>query len=337
MPTFNPPPGSYSGVQSVTISSTTANATIYYTTDGSTPTTSSTKYSGPISVGMTETLSAIAAANGLSNSPIASGVYTVDLGGVSSINLSAGFSSGAMVLLGSAKLNGTALQLTDGGGNEAAAAWYQVPANIQSFVTDFNFQITPASASIADGFTFAIQGNNATSIGQPGGSLGYGSPSSTGGIASSVAIKFDLYSNGGEGVDSTGLYTNGAWPTTPAVDMTSSGVNLHSGDVLHAHVTYDGTNLSLSLTDTTTNAVFNTSWPVNIPNIVGGNGSLRGLHRRDGRSDGNPADSQLDIYQHDNHGSHNYKPKPYVGICRDTSHNYRCELRRVARDEHGHV
>ncbi len=273
MPVFNPPPGAYTMVQSVTITTANSGATIYYTTDGTTPTASSAKYTGPVSVGSTETLSAIAIGGSLSNSPVASGLYTVDLGGISSINLSGGFTSGAMNLLGSAKLNGAALELTDGGGNEAAAAWYQVEANIQVFTTDFTFQITPGSASTADGFTFAIQGNNSSSIGPSGGGLGYGpdTPGGTPGLASSVAVKFDLYSNAGEGVDSTGLYLNGVSPTTPAVDMTSSGVNLHSGDPFHVHMTYNGTTLSMTITDNTTNATFTQSWAVDIPTTVGGN------------------------------------------------------------------
>ena len=45
-PTFNPPGGNYSSAQSVTISDATPNATIYYTTDGTTPTTNSTVYGG---------------------------------------------------------------------------------------------------------------------------------------------------------------------------------------------------------------------------------------------------------------------------------------------------
>ena len=38
--------------------------------------------------------------------------------------------------------------------------------------------------------------------------------------------------------------------------MTASGVVLRSGHVLHAHITYDGTNLTLVLTDTTTSKSF---------------------------------------------------------------------------------
>ncbi len=261
-PSFNPPPGAYTSTQSVAISTTTANATIYYTTDGSTPSTASPKYIGPVSVGATETLSAMATASGLSNSPITSGVYTLDLGGVSSINFASGFSGGGMNLIGSAKLNGSALELTDGGGSEAAAAWYQVAANISTFSTDFTFQITGTNPT-ADGFTFAIQGNNSTAVGSSGGSLGYQ------GIPNSVAVKFDLYGNNGEGTDSTGLFLNGAIPTTPSVDMSSSGVDLHSGHPLHAHLSYDGATLTLTLTDTVTSASFTTSWQVDIPFNVG--------------------------------------------------------------------
>jgi hypothetical protein len=278
-PTLNPAPGTYSTTQSVTITTTTPNATIYYTTNGTTPTASSTLYTGPISVSSTETIQAVAVASGLSNSPIVSGLYTIFLNGVSSINFGSGFTAGSMDFIGSAKLNGTALELTDGGSNEAAAAWYQVEANIDSFTTDFTFQITPASTTTADGFTFTIQGNNASAIGPSGGGLGYGpdTVSGTPGIGSSVAVKFDLYSNAGEGVDSTGLYTNGASPTVPAVDMTSSGVNLHSGDPFHVHMTYDGTNLVMTITDTTTNASFSDTWPVDIPTIAGGDSAYVGF------------------------------------------------------------
>jgi len=278
-PTFTPAPGAYTSVQSVAISTTTPNATIYYTIGNSTPTTSSAKYTSPISVGATETLNAMATASGLSNSPVASGLYTIDIGGVSSINFGSGFTAGGMALLGSAKLNGTSLRLTDGGGSEAAAAWYNVQANITNFTTDFTFLITPGSSPTADGFAFVMQANNASAIGPLGGGLGYGPDTTTGtpGIANSVAIKFDLYSNAGEGVDSTGLYVNGASPTTPFVDMTGSAVDLHSSHPFHVHMTYDGTNLVMTITDTTTNGVFTHTWPINIPGTVGGNTAYVGF------------------------------------------------------------
>jgi hypothetical protein len=78
MPTFSPAGGTYTTSQSVTISDTTAGATIYYTTNGSTPTTASSAYSGPITVSAAETLNAIAVATGYGNSPAASAAYAID-------------------------------------------------------------------------------------------------------------------------------------------------------------------------------------------------------------------------------------------------------------------
>ena len=109
---------------------------------------------------------------------------------------------------------------------------------------------------------FVIQNAGPTALGSGGQFLGYGP------IAKSVAVKFDLYNNAGEGPDSTGMYTQGATPTVPALDMRSSGVNLHSGDVFNVHMTYDGTTLSMTITDATTNQRFSGSWSVDIPSTV---------------------------------------------------------------------
>jgi len=76
-PTFSPAAGSFTGAQSVTIADATAGAAIYYTSDGSAPTTSSTKYSAPVSVATSETLQAIAIAGGHTLSPAASAAYTI--------------------------------------------------------------------------------------------------------------------------------------------------------------------------------------------------------------------------------------------------------------------
>ncbi|MFB9690615.1 chitobiase/beta-hexosaminidase C-terminal domain-containing protein [Amycolatopsis plumensis] len=76
-PTFSPPGGTYSSAQTVTISSATAGATIRYTVDGSTPTASSTLYSGPISVPNSRTVNAIALKSGSTTSPVSSATYTI--------------------------------------------------------------------------------------------------------------------------------------------------------------------------------------------------------------------------------------------------------------------
>jgi hypothetical protein len=77
-PVFSPAAGTYKSAQSVMITDASAGATIYYTTNGSTPTTASTEYTGPISVSATETLKAIATAAGDSQSSIASAKYTIE-------------------------------------------------------------------------------------------------------------------------------------------------------------------------------------------------------------------------------------------------------------------
>jgi hypothetical protein len=74
-PTFSPLPGSYGWDQEIKLTSSTAGATIYYTTSGATPTTSSTKYKAPFVVSKTETIKAIAVASGHSESAVASGAY----------------------------------------------------------------------------------------------------------------------------------------------------------------------------------------------------------------------------------------------------------------------
>jgi hypothetical protein len=74
-PVFNPTGATYQFDQTVTISDSTPEAVIYYTTDGTTPTIHSTVYTGPIAVNTPETIQAIAAASGYSYSPAASATY----------------------------------------------------------------------------------------------------------------------------------------------------------------------------------------------------------------------------------------------------------------------
>ena len=76
-PTLSLAAGVYTSAQNVTISTTTEDATIYYTEDGSTPTASSTPYTGAIEVSATTTIKAIAVKEGNNNSLVASATYVI--------------------------------------------------------------------------------------------------------------------------------------------------------------------------------------------------------------------------------------------------------------------
>lgn len=70
MPTSNVPTGVYETPQTVTLTSTSAGASVYYTTDGAEPTATSTLYTLPIQVTSTTRIRAIAIAAGKENSRV---------------------------------------------------------------------------------------------------------------------------------------------------------------------------------------------------------------------------------------------------------------------------
>jgi hypothetical protein len=78
-PAYSPASGGYHTVQKLTLSDSTSGAVIYYTTNGSTPTTSSTKYTGPISVSKSTSFQFIAVAPSHSSSGVNKAWYTITL------------------------------------------------------------------------------------------------------------------------------------------------------------------------------------------------------------------------------------------------------------------
>lgn len=77
-PTFAPSSGTtFTSSVSVSISDITPSSTIYYTTDGTTPTTGSTVYSSALTISATTTVKALAAASGLTNSSVGSATYSL--------------------------------------------------------------------------------------------------------------------------------------------------------------------------------------------------------------------------------------------------------------------
>jgi glycoprotein endo-alpha-1,2-mannosidase len=179
------------------------------------------------------------------------------------VDFAGGFAGATGLRLNAGALvSGARLRLTDGGQFEGRSAFLNRLVNVQQFTNDFRFQLTNAAA---DGFTFTLQGVDPAVVGGVGGSLGYA------GIGTSVAVKFDLYDNLGEGPDSTGLYTSGSFPgVAGSVDLRGTGIDLHSGHVFNVHMAYDGTTLTVRITDETTGASATQNYSVDVPGAVGG-------------------------------------------------------------------
>jgi hypothetical protein len=160
-PTFNPVSGTtFSSTLSVSIADSTPGATIYYTTNGTAPTTSSTVYSGPITLSATTTINAIASASGFAQSAVASASYTdtsASTGGIVSDNFDEGALNASLWTTenplgdGTVTMNGSAVtlnvplatvhNLTTGGDNTLRVV--QPIANPQTFSVDVRFQSVP--------------------------------------------------------------------------------------------------------------------------------------------------------------------------------------------------
>lgn len=78
-PSFSLPSGTYTSSQSVSVSSATGGARIYYTVDGTAPSAASLLYTGPISISNSTVLSAISAATGYTNSGVAQASYSISI------------------------------------------------------------------------------------------------------------------------------------------------------------------------------------------------------------------------------------------------------------------
>jgi hypothetical protein len=77
-PEFSVASGSYGPAQTVSLSSITPGATIYYTTDGQAPTSSSQQYSVPISVASSQTIRAVAVKTNWTDSSESTATYTIN-------------------------------------------------------------------------------------------------------------------------------------------------------------------------------------------------------------------------------------------------------------------
>jgi len=131
-PTFSPVAGTYTAAQSVTLTSATSGATIYYTLDGSTPSMSSTVYSTPIGVGASETIKALATSTGNSNSQVSSAAYAIQLPAAAPTAAPAGgsYTSAQSVTLASTTAGATIYYTVDGTAPTTSSSVYSAPIGV---------------------------------------------------------------------------------------------------------------------------------------------------------------------------------------------------------------
>ena len=205
----------------------------------------------------------------------------------SNINYLSGFTAhSALTANGTATITGSAAQLTDGNLGEAGSFFTNSTFDITQFTTSFTFDLSKSTtnSTLADGLTFTIQASPSgpAALGANGEGLGYE------GIPNSVAIKFDLYNNAGEGDNSTGIFTDGRDPTVGqsglgsqfpdmSVSMDGSGVSLQNNDPMQVTLSYNGSTLTESVQDTVTGATFTQTYSVNIASIIGSNTAYLGF------------------------------------------------------------
>jgi len=172
-PALSSPSGTYTSAGlSLTMSDTTSGATIYYTTNGSTPNSTSTRYSGSISITATTAVNAIAIASGYLNSPVTSATYTIQPAATTTstaVSLAASSNVTGITNNGSAVANGG----MDGNGDSysetllgSSIVWNGVSFNIGSAgvadaVSNATVALTSGSYTTLNLLATGVNGNEA--------------------------------------------------------------------------------------------------------------------------------------------------------------------------------
>ncbi|MGG3025238.1 chitobiase/beta-hexosaminidase C-terminal domain-containing protein, partial [Brevibacillus parabrevis] len=138
-PTATPSSGAVLVGTPVTLQTTTPGATIYYTTDGNTPTTSSNVYSTPIPINSAVTIKAIAVLGGMTDSTVMSESYTIlpppQVATPTATPSSGAILVGTPVTLQTTTPGATIYYTTDGNTPTTSSNVYSTPIPINSAVT----------------------------------------------------------------------------------------------------------------------------------------------------------------------------------------------------------
>ena len=125
-PTFTPGTGTYTSAPNVTLGSSSPGFSLYYTTDGTTPTLGSMRYSSPLNIGTTTTLKAVGFITGWTQSDVGSATYTMNFGtlGTPLLNPGTGTYTSPQTLTMTAGTGTTIRYTTDGSTPTAGSTAY---------------------------------------------------------------------------------------------------------------------------------------------------------------------------------------------------------------------
>ena len=148
-PEIYPAAGTYMYAPSAFLLSTTG-ASIYYTTDGSTPTSASTLYTGPIFVTASETIKAIGILAGWTNSSVATAAYTINTAWTMEAGSIDGNTSGSFTPTGSDYGTLSASTFFASTWN-AATAYYDLGTSNNGVSVTFTYQGAEGGGGVAAG------------------------------------------------------------------------------------------------------------------------------------------------------------------------------------------
>ena len=155
-PSFSPVAGTYTSTQTVTISSSVPSASYYYTTDGTTPTTSSNLYSTPVTVASSQTLKAITVATGYSQQRVGSAAYTINLPPAATPTFSpvaGNYATAQTVTISDTTPSATIYYTTNGSTPTTGSTLYTAPITVSATAETLN------AVAIAPGYTLSAVGD----------------------------------------------------------------------------------------------------------------------------------------------------------------------------------
>lgn len=161
------------------------------------------------------------------------------------------------------------IRLTDSATfGEARSIFHTTPQTIAGpFTASFTYQTNPYTPSLSDGagLAFVIQNSSAgpDALGFNLGGLGYAF------MPNSLALSLELLDGG-----RSGMYLNG---NKSSFGSLTSPLNLGLGNPVLVDISYDGSILRYSLTDSVTLDSYSDESLINIPNLVGGSTAYVGI------------------------------------------------------------